>query len=82
MHSIRITVRLFSHFTKYLPSDAIRDTFSIQLSETMSGGEVIEKLKIPDSVRRIITVNDENCSEDKILRDGDVVKIFPVAMGG
>jgi hypothetical protein len=79
---MEITVRMFSHFQKHLPADAERDRCVVQTDQGISIAVLLELLEIPDHRPRVITVNDTNRKEDFILEDKDVVKIFPVAMGG
>jgi sulfur carrier protein ThiS len=76
-----VTVRLFSHFMKYLPSEAERDG-CVNLAADTTVADLLARLQLPSDVDRVITINDENCAEDVVLRQGDVLKVFPVAMGG
>jgi hypothetical protein len=77
-----LTVRLFSSFTKYLPADAERDSFKIETEAGTDLASLMEHLNIPPRMKRVITVNDTNRKENFVPGEGDVVKIFPVAMGG
>lgn len=77
-----VTVRLFSHFMKYLPSEAERDTWCVNLATDTTVADLLTRLGLPSDVDRVITINDESRVEDVVLREGDVLKVFPVAMGG
>lgn len=77
-----LTVRLFSSFTKFLPAEAERDSFKVEAEAGTDLASLMEQLHIPARMTRVITVNDTNRKEDFVLGEGDVVKIFPVAMGG
>ncbi len=77
-----VTVRLFSSFTKFLPPDAERDSFRVETEADADLVSLMGQLNLPPKMPRVITVNDTNRKEDFVLGEGDVVKIFPVAMGG
>ncbi|MFC1762147.1 MoaD/ThiS family protein [Planctomycetota bacterium] len=77
-----VTVRLFSHLVKYLPPEAKHDTWTTALETDMCAGDLLTRLGFPPDIPRAITVNDENHKEDVVLQEGDVLKVFPVAMGG
>lgn len=77
-----VTVRMFSHLTKHLPSEAERDTWTVALDADATAADLLRQLDFPPDIPRIITVNDENREEDFLLQEGDVLKVFPVAMGG
>jgi len=79
---MKVTVRLFSYFMKYLPSEAERDTWCVNLATNTTVVDLLTRLGLPSDVGRVITINDENRVEDVVLREGDVLKVFPVAMGG
>ncbi|MFC2115383.1 MoaD/ThiS family protein [Bacteroidota bacterium] len=77
-----VTVRMFSNFRKFLPPDADRDKCVVEIEQGADVSELLDKLKIPPRMARVITVNDTNRKENYKLDDRDIVKIFPVAMGG
>jgi len=66
---------------KYLPSEAERD-WCANLAADTTVADLLARLGLPSDVDRVITINDENRAEDVVLRDGDMLKVFPVAMGG
>jgi molybdopterin converting factor small subunit len=73
---------MFSNFQKFLPPGAERDKCKVEISDGADVEELMDKLKIPRQMPRVITVNDTNRKENFKLDDRDIVKIFPVAMGG
>jgi len=77
-----VTVRLFSHFMKYLPSETEQDTWCVNLATDTTVADLLTRLGLPSDIDRVITINDENQTEDVLLQEGDVLKVFPVAMGG
>jgi molybdopterin synthase sulfur carrier subunit len=79
---MEIEVRLFATFRDYLPQGS--DTFSCRKSvptETIVR-KIAEDLKLPDDTPKIFIVNGNVVTGDHVLRDGDVVSIFPPVAGG
>jgi molybdopterin synthase sulfur carrier subunit len=79
---MEIEVRLFATFRDYLPQGS--DTFSCRKSvptETIVR-KIAEDLKLPDDTPKIFIVNGNVVTSDHVLRDGDVVSIFPPVAGG
>ncbi len=77
-----MTVRLFSNFRNFLPHHAEGDNVVLHPPDETDVKGILGILHIPAGMPRVITVNDENCGEGHILKEGDIVKVFPVAMGG
>ena len=79
---IKVTVRMFSSFMKYLPPERTRDTCVINLEDNVTVIQLLNQLHVPKDIPKVITVNDENQKEYYILQDNDLLKIFPIARGG
>lgn len=79
---MKVEVRMFSDFRKYLPEEAEKDQCCIEIENGSSLWKLLDNLGIPNQKPRVITVNDTNHREDYILKDADVVKVFPLAKGG
>jgi sulfur carrier protein ThiS len=79
---MEITVRMFSHFQKYLPPGTERAGYELQVEPGTTVAALLLQLKMPENLTTVITVNDTNRKEDHVLEDRDTVKIFPAAMGG
>ena len=74
-----VNVKLMSIFAKYL-EDRPDGKFEVQDGTTVRG--LAEILGLPIKLVRVITVNGKQEDLDKVLSDGDLVYIFPPAMGG
>ena len=74
-----VTVQLLSLFAKYLQG---YPDGKVELEAGASVQDLAEKLGLPIKLVRIITVNGKQETRDKILSDGDLVFIFPPALGG
>ena len=76
---ISVTVKLFADLRAYGPD---RTEFDIQTGSTINF--ILEKYKIPkDDKDLIIMVNGRpHIKSDFVLKDGDIVAIFPIIAGG
>ncbi|MHC4460893.1 MAG: MoaD/ThiS family protein [Planctomycetota bacterium] len=74
-----VNVKLMSMFAKYLKN---HPDGKVGVEEGTSLRGLVEKLGLPLKLVRIITVNGKQQDLDKVLSDGDLVYIFPPAIGG
>jgi len=74
-----VNVKLMSMFAKYLENHS---DGKVGVEEGTSVRGLAEILGLPLKLVRIITVNGKQEDLDKILSDGDLVYIFPPAIGG
>jgi sulfur-carrier protein len=72
-----ITVRLFAKFR-----EGRFDEKELDMSQSSSIAEMLEHLKIPKKVPKILLVNGLSASVEDALSEGDVVVIFPMIAGG
>ena len=74
-----VNVKLMSMFAKYLKN---HPDGKIDVEENTTVRGLAEDLGLPVKLVRIITVNGKQEDLDKILSDGDLLYIFPPAIGG
>jgi molybdopterin converting factor small subunit len=74
-----VNVQLVSLFAKYLEDYSDGE---VDLDEGASVCGLAHKLGLPIKLVRVITVNGIQETRKTILSDGDVVCIFPPALGG
>jgi molybdopterin converting factor small subunit len=74
-----VNVKLTSLFAKYLKD---YPDGKISLDSTATVRTLAESLGLPIKRVKIITVNGKQETLDKSLSDGDLVYIFPPAIGG
>jgi molybdopterin converting factor small subunit len=79
---VRVEVRLFATFARYLPKDERAGSASLDVAEGSTAGDVGRALGIPAHLSRIILVNDQEVDEHYPLRPEDVVTLFPPLAGG
>jgi hypothetical protein len=79
---MKVSIRLFSDMKKYLPEGSVNDSIELFVDKGLSVKELKNVLEIPEQQNCVVTVNDTNRQDDFILKEMDLVKIFPVARGG
>jgi molybdopterin synthase sulfur carrier subunit len=84
---MRIYVRLFASLRDRFPSQD-RGRGEIELDDTASLADLIEKLEIPDPLAQMVLVDgiqeprSREVRAKRILADGQTVSIFPPVAGG
>ncbi|MBI5966989.1 MAG: MoaD/ThiS family protein [Deltaproteobacteria bacterium] len=79
---MKVEVKLFANFREYLPAGSDKYSCSLDLEEGTTVGQVLEKLKIPESIPMITLVNGIHRSPEDPLQPGDVLSVFPPVAGG
>ena len=79
---MRVEVRLFATFGRYLPTDHRTGRTFLEIIEGSTVADVAAALGIPTDLSRIVLVNDHDADENRRLGPGDVVTIFPPLAGG
>ncbi|MFX1446166.1 MAG: MoaD/ThiS family protein [Promethearchaeota archaeon] len=75
---ISITIKLFADLTQFGPAKADE-----KLPEGSSINTIFEKYNIPKEKKTIIIVNSKpHYNRNSILKDGDIIAIFPPLAGG
>ena len=77
-----VTLRLFATFRAFLPHGAIRSGLQMEVNEHDNVRALMKLLCVPDDLPKIVLVNGQHASEDRLLTDGDVVSVFPPLIGG
>ncbi|KKL57902.1 hypothetical protein LCGC14_2230750, partial [marine sediment metagenome] len=55
---------------------------TVELDEGATVSDVLDKFKIPENIPKLRIVNNVHVSPDHILKDGDVLALFPPIAGG
>jgi len=78
---MRVHVKLFSRFREHLPREAHGEA-TIDLRDGATVADLLDHLSIVQRVK-LITINDHpEATRERILHEGDIVRIFPVVVGG
>jgi molybdopterin converting factor small subunit len=81
--AIRIKIRLFSHFEKYLPDPKSADNSCyLNMKEKATVREVLSELGMPLGIPKVIILNNEQGSLEGVLKNGDILTIIPPMAGG
>ena len=79
---MEIEVKLFATLRDYLPKGSDRFSCKLKIDGKTRIEDVLLKLKIPEEIPKIILLNGVHAKKDQILKDGDVLSIFPPVAGG
>ena len=79
---MEIEVKLFATLRDYLPKGSDRFSCRLEIDGTMRIRDILARLKIPEDIPKIILLNGIHGKEDQVLKEGDVLSIFPPVAGG
>jgi len=74
---MNITLRLFASLQQFGPEEQV-----LTVADNSSVADVITTLKIPDNIPKLRIVNGVHVNADHILKEGDVLALFPPIAGG
>ena len=79
---MEIEVKLFATLRDYLPKGSGQFSCKVEIDSADTVRDVLEKLKIPEEMPKIILVNGVHSNLDRVLKFGDVLSVFPPVAGG
>ena len=79
---MKVKVQLYAMLAKYLPPNAENKTATLEYPDGTSVQGVLNALKIPENMPKILLVNGRNAESDRELTEGDTLSIFPPIAGG
>ena len=79
---MRITVKLFATLVRFKDDSRAGKPFEVELPEGSIVQDLIDHLKIPPEETHIVFVNNIIEEADSLLKDGDIVGMFPPVGGG
>jgi molybdopterin synthase sulfur carrier subunit len=80
---MQIEIRLLTQLKQYLPQpDSGGSVRSLEIAEPATVRDVLEKLRIPHDIPKIIMINERQGSIDDGIAPLDRVTIFPPVGGG
>ena len=77
-----VQVRLFANLRDYLPPGSDRFSCQVETDDGARVGDIMDRLKIPVDVPKIILINSVHSDQEDPVKDGDVISIFPPIAGG
>ena len=79
---ITVRVKLFVTLRRYYPKLGIGEAMPVELDEGATVGDLIERLRLPSDVVKVVFVGGVVRGQDYLLADGDEVSMFPPVGGG
>jgi molybdopterin converting factor small subunit len=79
---MEIEVKLFATLRDYLPKGSGRFSCKMEIDGGTRVKDILDKLRIPEELPKIILINGVHGKVDQPLKEGDVVSIFPPVAGG
>ncbi len=79
---MEIEVKLFATLRDYLPPGSSRFSCKMGIDGKTRVEDILSKLKIPEEMPKIILVNGIHGKKDQILKEGDILSVFPPVAGG
>ena len=79
---ITVHVKLFATLRQFFPHLGIGEKMAVELSDGATVGQLIQQLDLPADLVKVIFVNNIIQGEERVLREGDRVGIFPPVGGG
>ena len=79
---MEIEVKLFATLRDYLPEGSSRFSYKMEVDSDIRVQDILSRLKIPEEVPKIILVNGVHGKKEQILKEGDVLSVFPPVAGG
>jgi molybdopterin converting factor small subunit len=79
---MEIEVKLFATLREYLPKGSSRFSCKMKVDDSTRIQDILSRLKLPEEIPKIILINGVHGKKEQILKDGDVVSIFPPVAGG
>ena len=80
--SMEIEVKLFATLRDYLPKGSGRFSCWVEIDGHTRVQDILTKLNIPEEMPKIILINGVHGKKDQVLKEGDVLSIFPPVAGG
>lgn len=79
---MRIEVNLYATLKRYMENETGSKPAVIDFEDGTCVLDVIQKLKIPADLVKLIFINGVHAKVDTILKDGDRLGLFPPVGGG
>ncbi len=79
---MKVEVKLFATMKEFLPGRGDYGATFFEFDEGATVATLLDRLKIPIDMPKIVLINGQASKPERELRDGDVVSIFPPLVGG
>ena len=83
---MKIKLKLYASLSEYLPEGAIDNTIEVDVPDDASPNSVIDRFQVPRELSHLVLVNGvfayQSEREAAILKEGDILAIWPPIAGG
>jgi molybdopterin converting factor small subunit len=79
---MEIEVKLFAMLRDYLPKGSSRFSCKMEIDSSTRVRDILLRLKIPEQMPKIILINGVHGKKEQVLKEGDVLSVFPPVAGG
>jgi sulfur-carrier protein len=79
---MKIDLNLFASLAPLLPEKSTGHSCVMEVPDGKTVTEVLEELKIPPEMPKIVFLNGLHAKGDEKLKDGDRLTVFPPIAGG
>jgi sulfur-carrier protein len=79
---MKVKLKLFATFREYLPKGNDGHSILLELSDKTDVESVLEQLKLPKDIPKIILINGLQKTATETLAEGDTLSVFPPIAGG
>jgi molybdopterin converting factor small subunit len=79
---MKIKLKLFATFREYLPENNDGHSSMLELVEGTNVDSVLEQMKLPKDIPKIILINGIQKTAAETLKEGDTLSVFPPIAGG
>jgi molybdopterin converting factor small subunit len=80
--AMKIEIALYATLSKYLPPGAQNRKAIIEVRDGATVRDVMNQLGIPAELPNILLVNGRQSADSAVLKDGEILSIFPPLAGG
>ena len=76
-----VHVKLFSRFRRHLPEES-RGEADVELPRGATVAQLLDHLQISGRVQLVSVNGDREPDRERVLKEGDSVRVFPFVVGG
>jgi len=79
---MRIELQFFASLATYMPEKDTLTFCTVELSEGTTIKQVLKQFGVPVDMVKLIFLNGVHAKDNKVLKDGDRLGVFPPVAGG
>ena len=83
---MKITFKLFANLTDYLPIERKYNAIELDVAPETTIGDLVSRFNLPEKLVHLVLINgayiEPPLRPARVLREGDVVAVWPPVAGG